>query len=742
MLLITALSLSWSFHLTAATFLPLASALSPSAEIVPITSNAHFARLGKITGIHVLSEMALDIEFYPLLRALRQRCADIETARQNHDEFQAAVHGASDENRTIHSDLHSLFLLASRRCHIELEALSDTIRRWVSTADWLTHPLLQKHEDLFYRTPHAHLGADSTNTDKDIEDWRFSSPVWDTVVSGRDDFLAQREREVQHHQRANGLTKVNKAQVKPKKRIRRQAAVATAGVLAFIGLSGWLSKIFSHPVPAQNTLDLGVLDQREADNEADLHNLTALSKWNLAQVTENTDEARLIVSLIASDMLSSALYDKAHDITSGVVSLLHRTLDPRLVPPQALESAFEQVTKDLQRLKAKPILSGLQELYSLDVSHSFNIETLSLNVSIKVPGEVVGETATLLRFVPFPITLDTSTVLPEPTDSFLAITDDLQYYRTYSSEELFQCVVAQGTYLCPNSNIMTRREVPHCLTSLYNLDKRNLSANCLFSAARTEASVIQISTQVFHTYTREASFVDIDCAGRSQRRDLGPGLNKITLSIGCEAVTSTHRFQPTPYLHGAGVTWEVRPVDLLSEASPAEVAAFHQLLQVSHQALQPPGLALHEALRTLQQSERATKAFNWQYYLLTPVLASLFLGLFFFALSRCVNFPLLFRCLTCRLTEADRNLETHLLGFSWRGMGYHRVRPQEPGIPMDDLCFANNEIVDQEVNSPSIYRIARIRERTAADASARNPTPPTPRRPRVSLPTPDPGNPG
>ena len=653
-----------------------------------LISSVHFEHLGTVAGMATHGMVTFDIEIGGFVKALAEQCRKLQNVHVGKHGTQDTLLGA----RTMRQAMAS-------RCLSVSQKLTQILSSWIPEEDLHNHPHLQLDLPIFDKehqsaaapldSKSGPLGAfderlqrdrsrvpgyyDSTDSYEDYDDDHYKDYDF-TVAYGntnkvdpgllKDQAAADPAGVVTAPtpttvvRAGHGRTEIRRGGlVRNKRFFGAGLLLGTLGTAALTGAFGGLFHSGATEAEVKHVAEETnhVLGLEEAEIQA--LNRTLGYTTDLLKTSDKA--LQYFLALEALGWQANNYFEQVEQLTDGLVHLLHRSLSPGLVRPDALRKGFEEVKARMKIMGAVPLVDNHLSLYTLSVSHTFNAEQLTFKVEVLVPGEMINTRMELWKFVPFPLqTLKEPPlfVVPEMDHHYIGVRRneaEEEEYRVMTTDEIITCQMVESVRVCKIGNIFHRSSRAICIEQLFTMDLSQpglLSKHCNFKSATQQDFLVQVDDDLFHLYLSESQDIDIQCAGEQPIRQVPrQGLLRVRLPAGCRATTKAFSFQPEAGVRKANVTVVTGQVHL-EEVIPKENLTLWHTLE-NTRMMTGNGMTVDEARHELEETSASLEEHSTLYYL---GLAGIGLGgvaILAFVISRAV------RCTIWEKTTASRTPE-------------------------------------------------------------------------------------
>ena len=633
----------------------------------------HFEELGELVGLASHGQIDFDIHLKPFVLSMADRCSSVSLILNRARLSQNRISPSLNKNMLMMTDALNV------ECRHHARRLTHMFTAWVTEKDLLEHPDLKMPFDVYHRghksaaAPLDHKNREEPEARPDkyndisCEDYEYENFGGHPLPLPEDDLIPNRPYfpETKGHQRkgikrsrsdiANNVVVTPTEQPEPevttseirkrstfpslgktissRRRSKRFAGILTAlglGALGATALTGAFSSAFSSSASEAELRH--VASDLRAVTHLEEHQIQALN-----QTFERSMELMLMTSgaeefLFAYDAVTrmlEAFYEDVSDLITGLEHLLHRSLSPRLVRPDELKSLWLKIYNRLVQYGSVPIGRTPLTLFSLDVGHSFDYETLTIKVRMLVPGEKIDSRQSLFRYTNFPISLSSDPHhfgLPVIDNYYLGVrhSEEETVYRTLSLQDLQSCTTVEGVKTCHLSNVEHRSPAAKCLTALYSLTEgagTDVVEHCKFVPAVGDY-IIQTSPGEFHLYLSSHQVIHVDCGqGKVRTYRNRVGLVSVHLPLGCTGLTEQFRFVPDTSIIKANRTLSRHHFRMTDILPTSNMSAWKQLLEEDR--LPATGMTFSEADDRVQRDIADLNKHSELYFVGMAVLCTL-----------------------------------------------------------------------------------------------------------------------
>ena len=608
----------------------------------------HFEELGELVGLASHGQIDFTIHLKPFVLSMADRCSSISLILNRAMLSQGNNSPGLNRNMLMMTDALNL------ECRHHARRLTHMLTAWVTEKDLLAHPDLKMPFDIYHRghdsaaAPLDHEGREEPGdrTDKyhgfganDFSDDDYDYEDFVGHHLPEDDLMPNRPYypEVKGYQRKDAkrsrpsvvknvvvtpteqpepevtTSEIRKRSTFPslgksissRPRNKRFVGILTAlglGALGATALTGAFSSAFSSSASEAELRH--VASDLRAVTHLEEHQIQALNRTferSMELLLMTTGAEEFLFAYDAVTRMLGAFYEEVSDLVTGLEHLLHKSLSPRLVRPDELKDLWVTIYNKLAQYGSTPIGRTPLTLYSLDVGHSFEYESLTIKVRMLVPGEKVDSRQTLFRYTNFPIALSNEPHhfgLPVIDNYYLGVRHSKEetVYRTLSLQDFQSCRTFEGVKTCHLANVEHRTPAAKCLTALYSLTEgagTDVVEHCKFVPAIGDYT-IQTSPGEFHLYLSKHQTIHIDCGqGKVRTYRNRVGLVSVHLPLGCTGLTEQFRFIPDTSIIRANRTLSRHHFQMTDIMPTSNMSAWRHLLDEDR--LPATGMTFSEA---------------------------------------------------------------------------------------------------------------------------------------------------
>ena len=356
----------------------------------------------------------------------------------------------------------------------------------------------------------------------------------------------------------------------------------TTGLLGVMGGALYVGKTASRS-------DLTRLAERNrAHFVAEDHQLAALG----LSLNDTLLELHETESTLMWYMLNSAVKEHAQLFLSTtnlylthLESLQDRRLSPELIDFDSFMAEYSAIAKELEAKGLTPIISDPMELLGLDVGHSFNFTTLTVQAVVGVPAEWKGSQRLLKRYIPFPLRLgsqeEATYVLPDLVDTLVAVHPDAKDrsdYRTVTSSELATCHRHGTHFFCRPDVVEMVISSGDCLASLLEAsqlpDGNRVPEACRFRAVNGSDISLRTGENSYRLFLSSRQRLSSRCQGSTRQLGVFSGLFDVWIPPTCVVSTSAMDLHGGAHLGTHHIAAELHELELVPSDAEATAKAF------------------------------------------------------------------------------------------------------------------------------------------------------------------------
>jgi hypothetical protein len=354
--------------------------------------------------------------------------------------------------------------------------------------------------------------------------------------------------------------------------------------VAVNGVVGWVSGML-HPSLSEAKVQTTFKDVSKVIDQTE-HQISRINSTVASLIRAHQQgqaEEEMMFSYQVLSQMARTEMRQVELISNGMLDLLHGKLSPLLVDQNDLKAKFQHIMNTFRQNNASSLLHNYLNLFSLSVSHSFNMDTLSFNIKIIIPGEAKGTCRALYCLIEFPISIQhqelelllpnypiiggdninakmsnhnlTSYVVFSAKEQVVAVGQDSLGQLAINgmdSYEIDHCRDIRHLKVCPATHNIIRtgnaRKCVEALSSLHGLSKNaaeveDLKQFCKIRlVGKDEVFIIQVSRTRFHAFFPKPTKMTIYCTNGFHQSVERSGLHRIYLPSGCTAMTKDFEF--------------------------------------------------------------------------------------------------------------------------------------------------------------------------------------------------------
>ena len=677
--LIYVLALPWAAHHSV-------SAASPHVSVRPMETVVHFEDLGPAVGMAAHGSIAFKIKLAPFVRHLAATCQMSDLVYKD-AHFDIKIGGGEQLVRLLDA--------MEAECYSHARELTQVLTAWIPEQELHGHPLLQLDHELWQeghksaaapldRPKFKRTGLNNMETavdpDYDEEYYEdFDLTLSDDNINldvvqldGKTPMTKKNKNFFRHRGEGKTFSKLTEAPSEPtteampedltaqrnatrrapihinrvainrnRPRYRRfvTGLLAAAGAaLGISGLAGAFSGLF-HSSASESELKHVAEDINNVLNieEEQIVRLNATLGGILENMASTAQSGHFLLGMEALQRQNNVFYQRTTELIKGLVALLHRELTPSLVRTDHLRELFESVTRKMAAFHAKPLISSPLSLFSLDVGHSIDLETLELTVEMLVPGQQTGTAMRIYRFVNFPMQMSPyghQYGLPVVKDHYLGVRDDHstgKIFHVLTAAEYAECKRVEGLHVCNIPNVYHRSSRARCVEQLFSQELSyngsDLSANCQFVPVRDESFAVQSTEGRFHIFLPRMEHVTTVCGKHSMKHNPLQGLVEVYLPAGCTASTTELDLRPEIGVRSSNATITRAEFKMDNFLSQEQMDAWSSLAET--RKMPPGGLTFDQAQAKVEEDTQELQAHSLLFYLAMAglgIASTLFLG--------------------------------------------------------------------------------------------------------------------
>ena len=408
----------------------------------------------------------------------------------------------------------------------------------------------------------------------------------------------------------------NLAQARETRQALAAAGLALGGYTLMGAISNWFNPSSSvSKADLMHIVDATAEHFDQEDAELDIIRMTV--NETIAKLSSAEKDVIYVTAYIAMIDNYSAYIQHFAEMTKAIETLLQRHLSPSLLDPDLLRTKFNEVVEEMHSKGLEPVMNSPLELFTTDVGHTWDAQTLKLTIIIGVPATPIGSEEELKRILPFPIALDTSNgttfVTPHLDNELVAIHQPDRSppsYRSIPASDVFTCPLKGSLRLCRPSPIPRGRD--QCLNELMSISALDPKATgvlqeCRLKLANATSTAVRTSPLTFRVYLATPTHVTAKCGSRS--KDLGEhiGLQEVTLTPNCTVRAAGYLLKPLPHLEQHHANIELKELHLQTESNFENELKAWKELQTSRSNVRTP-TTLETAMRWKEREDRLLRS--------------------------------------------------------------------------------------------------------------------------------------
>ena len=269
---------------------------------------------------------------------------------------------------------------------------------------------------------------------------------------------------------------------------------------------------------------------------------------------------------------------------------------------------------------AEPILKTPLDVFGLDVTCHFDSETLTMKVSLMVPGEFPDSRLQLKRFIPFPLRSAEDTeglyVLPLIPSDLLGVrlsdNNADPYIRSISAEDLSTCHRHGDLHMCSTATWEHQSLGSDCLASLYLASLKpsfsTVKKDCPFTPADSQSYAVRTGAQDYRVFLAQPQPLTGRCFSGTSSLGTRQGLLRVNIPWNCSVQTRDFVLKPQQRLQDMSPLMESHELTISEgwkDDSALNLHLAHRLGYVS-----PSGLTLDDAQDFVKHEEGVLNTHN------------------------------------------------------------------------------------------------------------------------------------
>ncbi len=265
----------------------------------------------------------------------------------------------------------------------------------------------------------------------------------------------------------------------------------------------------------------------------------------------------------------------------------HR-LHPKLLEFSALNRTFANLIKSCRQ-------SGY-DVFTEDPRHALQMEASYLNITnqhrnstgfavvVHMPIALPDNVFKLYRFQELPIQLEDLTLLIRPEQSYIAISSDKKFYRSFTDAELASCDRFHSIRMCHHIQTARSMSDPDCIANLFNNNDEAALSSCRIYIHKPKDTAIERGHNNFMIYTTKPTKAKVACLNGTYYEVPLNGFNELQLLNGCQATTNNLKMYSTQKAPSARSTptfaWHFPVVKALGKMTPYQLTKMVQNTEI------------------------------------------------------------------------------------------------------------------------------------------------------------------
>lgn len=278
--------------------------------------------------------------------------------------------------------------------------------------------------------------------------------------------------------------------------------------------------------------------------------ITRLTNLFNTTLNEFQDSFSNISTIIADQVhKSSSIINSLTNLQHAIESLVQGKITPFLIQESVLAQTLQQIEKKLSKSHTRFFLIKKHPAYYYRSADFLYVrQGSSLFITIKFPISSHRYPLTLYKVISLPVPINSTSSHASQlldTPDYLAISHDLQSYRTLSNAQLSDCTRNSPHVICTSNIPLKHVSVPNCIMSLFSNNKTQTKTTCNFRFVPRliNSDMVELTSTSILVYNVKRLY--IDCQDYSKTTD---GCSFCIYDLPCKCSLMSENLLFTPKL--------------------------------------------------------------------------------------------------------------------------------------------------------------------------------------------------
>lgn len=242
------------------------------------------------------------------------------------------------------------------------------------------------------------------------------------------------------------------------------------------------------------------------------------------------------LTVAAMGQIRTEIQDVLHTILHAAQAAQQHRLALDLLSPDELTNLYQSIQTRSELLHYKLLTRMPTDLFQVEVSYLYDGATLMLILHVPMVPKKAALTLHRLHSFPIPFS-DQKALLPKPTSSVLAISDDTpRLATTIELVDLMNCHRINSVYVCERHGILSKDPKSTCLGALYENDLELAQQLCELELIPYREHALQLESNWFLIHSPKMYTSFGQCLnGTRISLQIIRGVNKLFIDPACSS---------------------------------------------------------------------------------------------------------------------------------------------------------------------------------------------------------------
>ena len=300
----------------------------------------------------------------------------------------------------------------------------------------------------------------------------------------------------------------------------------------------------------------------------------------ISEVRSQVETRRLLnddfMSLYSAWFITEDLRDIQTTI-DGLIAAHHGHFSHELVKADALQRSVNELRSKALHKGRELAIQTYADCFGLPTSYLYDTENKTIHLVLHLPMYSISNNLELYTYVPTPViwqngSTDTPFVEITSEESHIAISSDRTMYRTFTTDQLEDCMKLSDTHFCQDLAVF-KIQRPSCLLGLFLERIDQVREHCNIHTHIASSKVVRLNESTYAIMSPYEDNMSISCQGNDRQSKVFKGTTFVDLEPGCTVNTKEIKilraeYEPPIKVEALLVGYQFEVEDLIPDHSP------------------------------------------------------------------------------------------------------------------------------------------------------------------------------